>query len=110
MSKIVLVSGEAELPAAVLMRLKSVHETSLSELTAGLAEQRPFVIVELFANDHVEVAAALLDTVDLFEVEGSELEIHELAETATMGDQLDDDTRIDVETLRNLLDVADGYR
>lgn len=96
----VTIDGTPDLPAEALKAFYRVTGRSTVELRRSIAAGEPVYTAALFGNDHIEVVPRLEKTIALLEQLGLPFVVHELID----GDR----DEIDVETMRSILDAADG--
>ncbi len=93
----IMVVVRDEPPARVLVNLHRILGLGLSEVRNRLRTGRPIVDVEMFGNDHDDVAKTLMAV--LVELQDTDYTIHECVDTGTPSPR----NRITPEVLRNIL-------
>lgn len=96
----IILESSPHLPPPLLKELYRITGRSSTELSSAILAGANVYAAELFGNDHVEVAPRLEKTVGFCERNGLNFHVEETYEGVT--------SRIDLATMRSILESSDG--
>lgn len=96
----IIIEGSPHLPPPLLKELYAITGRSSVDLTSAIRDGADVYAAALFGNDHVQVAPRLEKTAAFCEQNGLSFRVEETYEGET--------SRIDVATMRGILESSDG--